>query len=543
MRWSLLLLLVAIPRLAFAEPKVAVAPLDDDDGKVAEIVGDVVAERAKLIKPGRVESAMRSMGVGVLSPKTLKKLRAKLDVDVVIYGSVEKQNGTKRVSLTFAGSNKSKPRLEVEAKNEKQLRKELATKLAKRIATAMEGDEGDEEEDEEAAEREEAARREEERKRQEDERKRAEERRKKEEEEAREREEAKRAERKRLEEEDRKREAADRKRKQRGGDDDDDDDDRSAQRKKRGDDRKQRDDEDEDGDRKKKRVADSDEDDEDDENRTRKRLGDEDERDERDEEDEDRPRKKRRPKRHALTQHALWLDGGAAFARRTLTYESTGMMRPPPVGVAVPSGRLEGELYPAAFSTLKGAVAGIGVSAVLGYTVGVGIDVPGTNVTSSVKNAHFAIGARYRFVFGAHSIAPGISYWRRYFLADRSGLMNPDQLDMPDVDYKAIAPGVIAHIGVTPKIAAFGSLDVPLMLNSGPIQEPASYGSAKILAFDFRGGARITVAKHAALQVAAEFLQVGLAFTGQPGSKASARMVQSATDRSVGISATIGITY
>jgi hypothetical protein len=535
-----LLLLVAIPRLAFAEPKVAVAPLDDDDGKVADIVGDVVAERAKLVKPGRVESAMRSMGVGVLSAKTLKKLRAKLDVDVVIYGSVEKENGTKRVSLTFAGSNKSKPRLEVEAKNEKQLRKELAGKLAKRIATAMEGDEGSDEEDEEAAEREEAAQREAERKRQEDERRRAEERRKKEEEEAREREEAKRAERKRLEEDERKREAAERKRKPRG-DEDEDEDDRSAQRKKRGDDRKQREDEDEDGDRKKKRVADSGEDeDEDEENRTRKRLGDE---DEADEDDEDRPRKKRRQKRHALTQHALWLDGGAAFARRTLTYESTGMMRPPPVGVAVPSGRLEGELYPAAFSTLKGAVAGIGVSAVLGYTVGVGIDVPGTNVTSSVKNAHMAIGARYRFVFGAHSIAPGVSYWRRYFLADRSGLMNPDQLDMPDVDYKAIAPGVIAHIGVTPKVAAFGSLDVPLMLNSGPIQEPASYGSAKILAFDFRGGARITVAKHAALQVAAEFLQVGLAFTGQPGSKASARMVQSATDRSVGISATIGITY
>jgi hypothetical protein len=597
-RWSLLLLLVAIPRLAFAEPKVAVAPLDDDDGKIAEIVSDVVGERAKVTKPGRVEGAMRSMGVSVLSTKSLKKLRAKLDVDVVIFGSVEKDGGAKRLSLTFAGSSKTKPKLELDIKTPKQLRKDLAGKVGKRIAAAMEGDGGDEDDEEEAAQREEERKRDEDRKR-EDERKRKEE-------EERKREEELRAERKRRDDEERKREDDERRRKNRRddddersddddgrkrrrdddderadrkkrGDDDDrkkrgdvddrkrrgDDDERSADRKKRGDDndrkrrgddddRKRRGDDDDrkrrgdddDGDSKRrknddddgKRVADED----DDGGSARKRLDD----DEDEDEDGERPRrKKRRGRRHVLTQTALWLDGGAAVARRTLTYASTGMMRPPPVGVAAASGRLEGEVYPAAFSTLQGPAAGLGINAVMGYTVGLGIAVPNTTVTAPVKNAQFAIGARYRFVFGAHSVAAGVSYWRRYFLADRSGLMNPDQLDMPDVDYKAIAPGVAARIGVTPKIAAFGTLDIPLMLNSGPIQEPKSYGSAKILAFDFRGGAQIMVANHAALQISAEFMQVGLAFTGQAGSKASARMVQSATDRSIGLSATVGITY
>jgi hypothetical protein len=528
-----LLLLVAIPRLAFAEPKVALAPLDDDDGKIAEIVGDVVSERAKLTKPGRVQGAMRSMGVGVLSAKSIKKLRAKLDVDVVIYGSVEKDGGTKRLSLTFAGASKSK--LELQVKNVKQLRKELAGKIGKRIDKAMEGGGDDEDEDEEAAQREEANKREAERKKQEDEAR---------------REEVQRAERKRREDEERKREEDDRRRKKRAGDDDDDE--RSAGRKKRGgndDDersaRKKSGDDDDDrrknrdgGDRRRKRVADED----DDGGSARKRLGDED--DEEDEADEEEPRrKKRRAKRHVLTQNALWLDGGGAFARRTLTWGSTGMMRPPRVGTASAAGRLEGEVYPAAFSTLKGPAAGFGISGVMGYTFGLGIEVPNTTITAPIKNAHYAIGARYRFVFGQHSVSAGVSFWRRYFLADRSQLMNADQLDMPDVDYKAIAPGVAARIAVTPKIAAFGSLDLPLMLNSGPIQEPASYGSAKILAFDLRGGAQIIVAKHAALQIAAEFMQVGLSFTGQPGSKASTRMVQSATDRSLGISATIGITY
>src|SRR6185369_8680676 len=100
---------------------------------------------------------------------------------------------------------------------------------------------------------------------------------------------------------------------------------------------------------------------------------------------------------HVLTQAALWLDGGASFARRTLTYQSTGMMQPPPVGTAAAAGNVEAELYPAAFGTLQGAAAGFGVDAELGYTVGLGIAVPGTQVTAPIKNGHYSLGARYRF--------------------------------------------------------------------------------------------------------------------------------------------------
>ncbi|HEY5948612.1 MAG TPA: hypothetical protein VIV40_24135, partial [Kofleriaceae bacterium] len=367
-----------------------------------------------------------------------------------------------------------------------------------------------------------------------------EERKRKEEEDKKREEDDRRAERKRKDEEER-RKKDDRADRRKNRDDDDEN-----RRKNRDDDdegrRKKRDDGDEDDDRKgrgKKRVAD----DEEDSGAARKRAGDEDE-DEASDDGEERPRrKKRRERRHVLTQNALWLDGGGAVARRTLTYVSTGMMRPPPVGTAAAAGRIEGEVYPAAFSTLKSTAAGFGVNAVLGYTFGLGIAVPGTQVTAPIKNGHYAIGARYRFVFGQHSVAAGISYWRRYYMADRTKLMNPDQLDMPDVDYTAIAPGVTARIGATPKISAFASIDFPLMLKSGPIQQPASYGSAKILALDLRAGSQIVLADHVALQIAAEFDQIGLSFTGQAGSKSVTRMVTAATDRTIGLAATIGVTY
>jgi hypothetical protein len=561
-RWSLLLLFVAIPTVALAEPKVAVAPLDDDDGKVAELVAEVASTRAKVTKPTRVEGAMKGLGVSALGSKSVKKLRAKLDVDVVIYGSVERDGGRKRVSLTLAGSSKAK--LEVEGATPKQLRKELTAKLGKRIAMAMEGGgdrDGDEEEAERATQEAERKTREEEerRKQREEEERRAEEekRRRREEDEARRRDEdERRAERERRKDEQRRPGRdddgrADRK-KQRDDDDDRradrkkqrDDDDRRADRKEQRDDddrradRKERDHDDR-RDRKKKRVAEGDED-----QRARKRL-----RDERDDEgddgdDGDGPReKRRRTPRHVLTHAALWLDGGGAVARRTFTYDATGAMRPPPVGTAAAAGRVEGEVYPAAFSSPRGAAAALGVAGAFSRTFGLGIAVPGTQIVAPIKNGGYAIGARYRFLFGQHSLALGVSYWRRYFMADRSKLMSPDQLDMPDVDYSAIAPGVALRVGATPKVSAFATLDVPLMLHSGPIQDPTSYGASKILAFDVRGGAQVVLTEHAALQIAAELDQVGLSFTGQPGSKAVTRMVSKATERSIGVAATIGIAY
>jgi hypothetical protein len=528
-RASFVLLLVAIPAVAWAEPKVAVAPLaNDDGGRIGDVVADAAGDRAKVTKQGRVEGAMRSLGVGVLTPKSLKKLRTKLDVDVVIYGSVEKDGSDKRLSLSLAGGGKSK--LEVRYKSAKKLREELAAKLPKKIAAAMQGGGGDDEVDDRRARRDDEDRRKkagEERRREEARARRDDDRREREAERRREEARARRdGDRGKRETEqrraDRKRENDDDRRKKRR---DEDDDDRRASKKRR------RDDDDDERDRRRKRLAGRD-----DEERT-------DELD--DEEADDRRRKKtRRGKQHVLTQSTVWLDAGMAFARRTLTYDATGMMRPPRVGTAAPAARIEGEVYPATLLTPRpGAAAGAGIVAAYSRAFALGIAVPGTQIVAPISNGHYALGGRYRFLFGQHSLAVGLSYWRSHYIADRSQLMNPEQLDMPDVDYSAIAPGIAARIGVTPIASAFATVDVPLMLYSGPIQDPTSYGSSKILAFDIRAGAQVVLATHVALQVGIDFEQVALTFTGQAGSQAVTRMVTKATDRSLGIGATLGVNY
>src|SRR5438046_1608410 len=51
MRWLLWFGLVCVPLLAIAKPKVAVAPLGGDDGKVADVVAEVAGKGTKVIGP------------------------------------------------------------------------------------------------------------------------------------------------------------------------------------------------------------------------------------------------------------------------------------------------------------------------------------------------------------------------------------------------------------------------------------------------------------------------------------------------------------
>jgi hypothetical protein len=533
LRWSLLILLL-LAGTAFAKPKIAIAPIDGDkNDEVGEIIVSVAASPGRAIDPGRVGREMEKLSISKMSTKSAKKLREKLGADVVVYGKLSK----KHLELRVAGKGKAK--VEIDFKSNKDLKKQLQSKLGKELDAALEGPDSDEDDEDSASpfgggnkdrdgdkdrDDEDRRKRDEDDKRKRDE----DEQRKRDEDDKREKEERRARDEKRQREEDDKRTSKrDRDDDKRGSKRDRDDDKRTSKR--------DRDDD--------KRAAKRDRDDEDGGKRTARRDDDED-RDDEERDDEDRPRKKRKKqKRHPLTQAAVWLDAGPAFARRTLTYQGGGMTPPPRVGTIAAAGEVEGELYPGSFSTLKGAAANIGIAAAYDRAFGLGIAVPKTTVTTPIAQGFYWIGARYRFVFGTSSVAVGASYWRRYYTADRSKLMMADQLDMPDVDYKAIAPDVTARIAAAPNVSVFAALQIPLMLTSGPIQEPMSYGPSTILAFDVRGGVQLALGSHYAVQMGLYFDQIGFKFVAKQGSLAAAREVTAATDRSFGLAATLGVFY
>ena len=482
-------MLTATP--ALAKPKAAVAPLDgDDDQKVAKLVADVAGDHAKVTGPERVAKAMDNLSITSFKSRDLKKLRSNLEVDVIIHGAVTKDGSKKHLALTLSGKGKQKEMVELDYKSTKTLRKELASALGKKLGAAAGGGNDDDADDDDDAP---------------------------------------------------KRPFADK-----ASDDD--------KPKKHADDDDKPKKHDDDEDKPKKHASDDDRPKKhsDDDDRPRKRTADADVRKHSDDDDEDRPRKKRHhrgddddedvPPRNPITQAAAWVDAGGNFTRHTLTWTGTGTTKPPRVGTAAGAAAVEGELYPFSFAP-KTKGAGIGLYGDFSYAMGLGIAVPGAGVTAPIKQEHYQIGARYRIAAGQASIAFGASYWRRTYIADRSKLMMPTQLDTPDIDYKAIAPGIVARVPLAPKVGLVLAADVPLMLDGGPIVKSTGYGAATILAADVLAGLQFMLAPHYALQLRGDFNYDSFSFAAKAQSGAATRGVSAATEMNYGATATIGVLY
>ncbi|MBA3538575.1 MAG: hypothetical protein H0T79_03020 [Deltaproteobacteria bacterium] len=315
---------------------------------------------------------------------------------------------------------------------------------------------------------------------------------------------------------------------------DEDDDDDKPKRKPSDDDddkpkRKPKDDDDKpkikpkaDDDDKPKRVARDDDDDA--RKRRRKRGGGDD--------DESSVRAAPNP----LMRAALRVDAGGSFGVRRLTYDTTTTGGPPPVGTGAGGARIEGELYPFALGDPKSALAGLGVTGEYDKTVGLTIRAPGTTTDVSIDQGHYALGARYRIGVGeGSSVALGVAYARRHYIADRTMA----QLDLPDVDYTAVAPGIGFRAPATPSIGVFANADVLLMLSTGQIQERTSYGPADVFGVAADAGVDVALSKSLALRFAAEYSQINFTFKKPAGN----RGVTGATDRSIGLAATLAVLY
>jgi hypothetical protein len=282
--------------------------------------------------------------------------------------------------------------------------------------------------------------------------------------------------------------------------------------------------------KKKKKVAEADDDDDRPRARKRKRGGDDD-----GEGDGEGVREQ-----VARPLPAARVDAGAAFGARYLTYKvaSDSTMRPPKVFTPAPSGRIEGELYPLALMNRNSPLAGLGLFGEYDKTVGLSIDVPNTMGKSTpINQAHYAIGARYRLALGSAAISAGVAYARRHYIADRSTLEQPTQLDAPDVNYAAIAPGLGVRAQVTPTIALCTELEALLVLSAGGIATGDYYGPGTVFGLGGNLGVDVALGKRVGLRLAGEYNQMNLKFKG--GGMAGARKVSGATDREFGAVATL----
>jgi len=106
MRRIVIIAWLLLPAWAIANPTLALAPIDGDkDGKVAELIGNAVDEDFKVIAPSKVEAAMGKAKIEEVDPRTIKKLRKKLDAEIVVYGSIEKEGKKRNLTLSISARN------------------------------------------------------------------------------------------------------------------------------------------------------------------------------------------------------------------------------------------------------------------------------------------------------------------------------------------------------------------------------------------------------------------------------------------------------
>jgi hypothetical protein len=293
----------------------------------------------------------------------------------------------------------------------------------------------------------------------------------------------------------------------------------------------------------------------------------EEEEDEEEEEEEDvdteaeiRRRLRYKPNQHTANRAAVRVDVGSSVSTRQLTFTFTPELaadnlapqpfKPGPVAGA----HVEAEIYPIAFANPNSFGAGLGVAfefdQVLSSKVQTSLE---PNAVGKVKQLHFLVGGRYRILLGSTETAPSITigggYGRRQFVVV-SGLMDRNaNLDLPDTDYKYIAPMLGFRIPIGGTFALVSTTEVMLVQDAGRIADSDQYGRAKVFGLDAQAGVDIVLKNRFAIRLMAEYTQIGYVFTGG-GEKARNRDLQPASidiggalDRSIGGIATLGVLY
>jgi hypothetical protein len=267
---------------------------------------------------------------------------------------------------------------------------------------------------------------------------------------------------------------------------------------------------------------------------------------------EERERGPRRGERRAALRVGV---GGSVLARR-ISFTSRGNLdaeqRPKRFAPApVPGARVDGELYPMGL-TGDGILARIGVGASYDRTLSMTVSTsaePGVKVPTAQHR--YSAGLRFRALGDGTGFTVTVAgdVGRSRFRPDRAKLMDPTRLDVPEILYKYIAPGLAIRIPAGPVGVLLGG-DGMLILDAGGISRPDQYGKAKVTGFNAYLGAEIPIGRQFAVRVTGEVSRVGYQFLAPYGPLASERDgdpttgdIGGAADQSFGGSVTFGLSY
>jgi hypothetical protein len=262
----------------------------------------------------------------------------------------------------------------------------------------------------------------------------------------------------------------------------------------------------------------------------------------------------RLPTARSASRAAARLDLGASMVGRSLKFDATGPAVAPAAysNVPVPGARVAAEIYPLVLRDPTSLLAGIGLAAEYDQTMALTLRASDEmTVPLTTTERHYSVGARFRLALGHADDPPtltaGVGYSARTFMVDRSHLMSPGSLDLPDVDYRMFDPGVSFRLPLG-RFAVTVGAQALLVTSAGPIQRADQYGAASVLGGTVQAGVEFVFGRFVA-RLAGEATQLSLSFAGggtlsaDRDGNSSTVDVRGATDRYYGGVATLGVIY
>ena len=275
---------------------------------------------------------------------------------------------------------------------------------------------------------------------------------------------------------------------------------------------------------------------------------------------EDDERKSRSTKlARGARKAAIRFEAGMAGSARRLTFTSNLPSDQAPLPYKsnlVPGLRLQGELYPLAFTMPDNIASGLGVYAsyeqAIGLTTTVTRNMEATKLDTTSKA--WEVAARFRIAWGNRvmnpSITLGVGYGHRDFTFDR-GPLEGEPLDVPNVGYGYIAPGLWGRIPLHPTFALVAGGRGLILRKTGGIGKETEYGQAKVLGIDVEAGMEVMIGRYLILHFGGFFTQYGFSYSeATAGEKATNRDgdpadldVGGARDRYFGGMGTAGVVF
>jgi hypothetical protein len=221
---------------------------------------------------------------------------------------------------------------------------------------------------------------------------------------------------------------------------------------------------------------------------------------------------------------------GFSFTSRTLSFRTTpGLTNKPQgytSGLPVTGIYLGGDVYPLAFNEKNRSITRdfgltfmfdrvLSISSQLDYTNAMGMPQTATLGTTEQR---LALGVIFRHVLGKKptdaTIVASVRYNRSKFDIDKGAAPMGVTVDIPNTDYSYFDPGVGIRYPISPKLMIGGDARILVVTNTGEVQQTDQYGSATVLGFDFDAGADYVINKQWFVHAALKLTTIGFTFKG-----------------------------